>query len=163
MQTSYDFSAVSITGKTVELSCFRGQVLLIVNVASRCSFTVQYEGLEKLYQKYRDAGLVVLGFPCGQFLQQEFSTSAEIREFCSLRYQVSFPMFEKIDVNGPNTHSLYQFLKSHAAGWFGVQRIGWNFTKFLVDRKGQVVSRYSTMTKPATLEADIERLLEEAA
>lgn len=159
MQTIYDFSAKTITGESVELSIYRGQVLLIVNVASKCSFTVQYAGLEALYQKYRESGLVILGFPCGQFMGQEFASSTEIQEFCSLRYHVTFPMFAKIDVNGANAHPLYPFLKSQAAGWFGVRRIGWNFTKFLVDRKGNVVQRYSTMTPPAKLESDIERLL----
>ncbi len=159
MQNVYDFSAISISGEAVSLSTYRGQVLLIVNVASKCSFTVQYAGLEALYQKYREAGLVILGFPCGQFMGQEFSSSTEIQEFCSLRYNVTFPMFAKIDVNGANAHPLYQFLKSQASGWLGVRRIGWNFTKFLVNREGKVIQRYSTMTPPAKLESDIERLL----
>jgi len=159
MQNIYDFSATTITGEEAQLSIYRGQVLLVVNVASKCSFTVQYAGLEALYQKYRETGLVILGFPCGQFMGQEFSTSNEIQEFCSLRYNVTFPMFAKIDVNGASAHPLYQFLKSQASGWFGVRRIGWNFTKFLVDRKGNVIQRYSTMTPPAKLESDIEKLL----
>ncbi|MDZ4852113.1 MAG: glutathione peroxidase [Pirellulaceae bacterium] len=159
MQTIYDFSATSITGETVEFSAYRGRVILIVNVASRCHYTTQYEGLESLYQKYREAGLVIFGFPCGQFLNQEPGSSAEIQEFCTLKYNVSFPMFEKIDVNGPKMHPLYAYLKSQAAGWFGVRRIGWNFTKFLIDRKGSVICRYSTMTTPSQLENDIKRLI----
>lgn len=160
MKSIYDFSAIAIDGQPVELAEFRGKVMLIVNVASHCSFTVQYAGLESLYQKYKESGLVVLGFPCGQFLKQEFATSGEIQEFCSLRYNVTFPMFSKIDVNGSNAHPLYAYLKSKAAGWFGVRRIGWNFTKFLVDRQGTVIRRYSTMTPPAKLEEDIRQLLE---
>ncbi len=148
MQTVYDFSATAIDGQSIDLSSYRGRVLLIVNVASRCAFTPQYADLETLYQKYRERGLVVLGFPCGQFFKQELATSEDIQEFCSARYNVTFPMFAKVDVNGPNADPLYKFLRSQAAGWLGVRRIGWNFTKFLVDRNGQVVKRYSTMTTP---------------
>lgn len=159
MSSVYDFSAISITGESIDLSSYRGQVLLIVNVASRCAFTPQYADLEAIYQKYRERGLTVLGFPCGQFFQQELSNSKDIQEFCSARYNVSFPMFEKVDVNGPKAHPLYRFLVSQASGWLGVRRIGWNFTKFLIDRNGQVVRRYSTMTKPEQIESDILKLL----
>ncbi len=159
MQTVYEFSAASISGQPINFESFRGQVLLIVNVASRCAFTPQYSQLEALYQKYRDQGFAVLGFPCGQFMNQELSTSSDIQEFCSARYNVTFPMFGKVDVNGPNAHPLYRFLVSQAAGWLGVRRIGWNFTKFLVDRNGNVVKRYSTMTTPESIESDIEKLL----
>ncbi len=159
MQTVYDFSAISLAGQPIDLSVYRGQVLLIVNVASRCGFTPQYAGLEALYQKYRERGLVVLGFPCGQFGNQELATSQDIQEFCSTRYSVTFPMFAKVDVNGRNAHPLYRFLVSQAAGWLGVRRIGWNFTKFLIDRNGCVVKRYSTMTTPEKIERDIELLL----
>ena len=160
MQSIYDFSATSITGQSIDLSSYRGHVLLIVNVASRCAFATQYAGLESLYQKYRERGFVVLGFPCDQFMNQEFGTNDEIQEFCSTRYNVSFPMFAKVDVNGRDAHPLYRFLTSQAAGWFGVRHIGWNFTKFLIDRHGSVVQRYSTMTSPEAIEKDIEPLLD---
>ncbi len=135
-------------------------MLLIVNVASRCSFTPQYAGLEELYQRYKDRGFEVLGFPCNQFGGQEPGEEATIREFCSTKYRVTFPMFSKIEVNGPNTHPLYVFLKEQRAGWLGVRRIGWNFVKFLVDREGNVLNRYSTMATPASIAPAIEAALQ---
>lgn len=162
MQTVYDFSVNSIQGPIVDLSIYRGQVSLIVNVASRCFFTPQYAELESLYQKYRERGFVVLGFPCSQFMNQELSTNEEIQQFCSASYNVTFPMFAKVDVNGPNAHPLYRYLVSQAAGWLGVRRIGWNFSKFLVDRNGKVFRRYSTMATPKSIERDIERLLSQS-
>ncbi len=159
MQSVFDFSAKAITGQVIELSSYRGQVLLIVNVASRCAFTSQYAELEALYQKYRERGFAVLGFPCGQFMNQELSSNQEIQEFCSVSYNVTFPMFAKIDVNGPDAHPLYKHLVAEAAGWLGVRRIGWNFSKFLIDRNGKVFKRYSTMATPKSIQRDIEKLL----
>jgi glutathione peroxidase len=159
MQSVYDFSAESITGQVVDFSSYRGRVLLIVNVASRCAFTPQYAQLEELYQKYRDRGFVVLGFPSGQFMNQELETGEEIQEFCSTRYNVTFPVFSKINVNGSAAHPLYKYLTSQAAGWLGIRRIGWNFSKFLVDRNGRVFKRYSTMATPKSIEDDIKKLL----
>ena len=136
----------------------RGRVMLITNVASKCGFTPQYAGLEKLYETYEDRGLVVLGFPCDQFGHQEPGDEAEIANFCSLTYDVKFPMFSKIDVNGSGAHPLYQWLKSQKAGLLG-GRIKWNFTKFLVDKNGNVVGRYAPTDKPESIEKDIEKLL----
>lgn len=160
MTTAHDFDATALDGKSVALRQFAGQVMLIVNTASKCAFTPQYEGLEELYQKYHDRGLVVLGFPCNQFGEQEPGSADEIGSFCMKNYGVSFPMFEKIDVNGDATHPLYRWLKSSAPGLLGSERIKWNFTKFLVDRAGKVVGRYAPMTKPGTLAGDIEALLQ---
>jgi glutathione peroxidase len=156
----YDIPVTALDGSTQTLEPFRGKVLLIVNVASKCGFTPQYAGLEELYRKYKDRGFVVLGFPCNQFLHQEPGTSADIQQFCSLKYDVTFPMFARIDVNGAGTHPLYQHLKAAARGTFGTQAIKWNFTKFLVDREGKVVKRYSFFASPQSLQADIEKLLE---
>jgi glutathione peroxidase-family protein len=161
MQTIYDFSAQTIDGQIISLSQFRGRVLLIVNVASRCGFTVQYAALEELYRKYEPQGFSVLGFPCNQFMNQETGTDAEIQGFCQSRYNVTFQMFSKIDVNGSNAHPVYEFLKTSRGGWFGVRHIGWNFTKFLVDRNGRVDRRFSTMTTPHAIEPHIQRLLAE--
>ena len=155
----YDIPVTTIDGTATSLEPYRGKVLLIVNVASKCGFTPQYAGLEELYQKYKDRGLVILGFPCNQFLQQESGTEAEIKSFCSLKYNVTFPMFAKIDVNGKNAHPLYAHLKSAARGFLWSRSIKWNFTKFLVDRNGTVVRRYATMTKPPKLTTAIEKLL----
>jgi len=157
----YDIPLTTLRGEPTTLAPYRGHVLLIVNVAGKCGFTGQYAGLENLYRTYRDLGLVVLGFPCNQFLGQEPGTNEEIQQFCSTTYQVSFPMFAKIAVNGPETHPLYQWLKSARRGWFGSGAIKWNFSKFLVSRSGEVVARYSPLTRPAGLARRIEALLAE--
>jgi glutathione peroxidase len=159
MTSAHDFNATSLDGKPVPLKEFAGKVMLIVNTASKCGFTPQYEGLEALYQKYRDRGLVVLGFPCNQFGAQEPGSAAEIGSFCEKNYGVSFPMFEKIDVNGDATHPLYQWLKKSARGLLGSERIKWNFTKFLLDRQGNPIERYAPVKKPEDLAKDIEALL----
>jgi glutathione peroxidase len=159
MTTAYDFKATSLEGQPVALQEFTGKVMLVVNTASKCGFTPQYAGLEALYQKYRDRGLVVLGFPCNQFGEQEPGSADEIGSFCQKNYGVSFPMFEKIEVNGDGAHPLYRWLKQTAPGLLGTERIKWNFTKFLLDRRGAVVDRYAPTTKPAELARDIEALL----
>lgn len=159
MTTVYDFDARSLDGKPVRLQEYAGKTLLIVNTASECGFTPQYTGLEDLYERYRDRGLVVLGFPCNQFGGQEPGEAAQIGAFCQKNYGVSFPMFEKIEVNGAAAHPLYNWLKQSAPGLFGSRRIKWNFTKFLLDRNGQVQARYAPVTKPQKLAADIEALL----
>lgn len=159
MTDIYDFSARSINGVERPLADYRGKALLIVNVASKCGFTPQYEGLEVLYRRYKDRGLVILGFPCDQFGHQEPGDEAAIRDFCSLTYEVSFPMFAKIEVNGAAAHPVYKFLKSSKPGLLGIEAIKWNFTKFLVDAKGQVVGRYAPIDKPESLAARIEPLL----
>lgn len=158
MTNVYDFSAMGIDGREVSLAEFRGQVLLIVNVASRCGFTPQYTVLEQLYRVYHSQGFSVLGFPCDQFLHQEPGSEEEIKSFCSLNYQVTFPLFAKVRVNGPDTHPLYKHLKSAQRGWFGTRAIKWNFTKFLVDRQGRAVRRFSPRTVDG-LEAAIQGLL----
>jgi glutathione peroxidase len=159
MPSIYDFSAKTLDGREISLGDYRGKVLLIVNTASKCGFTPQYEGLESLHKQYGARGLAVLGFPCNQFGAQEPGDEAEIANFCSLTYDVSFPMFAKVDVNGDNTHPLFQFLKVAKPGLLGTEGIKWNFTKFLVDRNGEVVERYAPATKPAELEKTIEGLL----
>ena len=159
MPSIYDFSAKTLDGREISLGDYQGKVLLIVNTASKCGFTPQYEGLESLHKQYGARGLAVLGFPCNQFGAQEPGDEAEIANFCSLTYDVSFPMFAKVDVNGDNTHPLFQFLKVAKPGLLGTEGIKWNFTKFLVDRHGEVVERYAPATKPAELEKTIEGLL----
>jgi len=154
-ETLYDIEVVDIDGKAVPMSNYRHRVLLIVNVASRCGYTPQYAALEALWRKYRDEGLTVLGFPCDQFGHQEPGTEDDIKAFCSLQYDVTFPLFRKIDVNGAKTHPLYRFLKARQKGLFGLEGIKWNFTKFLVDRTGRVVKRYSPSELPAAIEPDI--------
>ena len=156
----FELSATLLDAQPVSLADFKGRVLLIVNTASKCGFTPQYQGLEELYQKYKERGLEVLGFPCNQFGAQEPGTAEEIGTFCERNYGVNFPMFAKIDVNGPNTHPIYRLLKARKRGILGTERIKWNFTKFLVDRRGNVVSRHAPSTKPAKLAAEIEKLLE---
>jgi len=151
----YDFQATTIDGKSQPMETFRGKVLLIVNVASQCGFTPQYAGLEALYRKHRDAGLEVLGFPCNQFGSQEPAGEPEIAQFCETRFGVSFPMFGKIDVNGPATHPLYAWLKSAEPGILGTESIKWNFTKFLVARDGRVIKRYAPTSTPESIEADV--------
>lgn len=155
----YDIEVKTIDGDKISLSKYQNKVMLIVNVASKCGFTGQYEGLQKLYEKYSKDGLAILGFPCNQFLSQEPGTEDEIKQFCSLNYGVTFDMFSKIDVNGENTHELYKFLKENSSGVFGTDVIKWNFTKFLVDKKGKVFKRYAPSTKPKELEEDILKLL----
>jgi glutathione peroxidase len=157
--TVYDFSARDILGGDVPLERFRGQVLLIVNTASKCGFTPQYEGLEKLHEELSGRGLAVLGFPCNQFGAQEPGSEAEIGAFCQLTYKVEFPMFAKVEVNGPGAHPLYQWLRSQAKGFLGSSSIKWNFTKFLVDREGRVEKRFGSTTKPDAIRGAIERLL----
>lgn len=159
MPTAYDFSATALDGRPRPLQEFSGKVLLIVNTASQCGFTPQYAGLEKLFQKYHAQGLEVLGFPCNQFGAQEPGSAAEIGAFCQKNYGVSFPMFEKVDVNGEAAHPLYRWLKSNAPGVLGTEGIKWNFTKFLIDRNGQVIERYAPVTKPEDLEKDVAKLL----
>ncbi len=155
----YDFSAETLDGKPAPLSDHQGKVVLIVNTASKCGFTPQYEGLEALWTKYQDRGLVVLGFPCNQFGAQEPGDAAEIASFCSLTYDVDFPMMRKIDVNGPATHPLYAYLKKAKKGVLGTEGVKWNFTKFLVDRRGEVAARFAPTVKPEDLEGAIEALL----
>jgi glutathione peroxidase len=160
--TLYDIPVTTIDGQAQTLAVYRDRVALIVNVASKCAFTKQYAGLEDLYRRHRDEGFVILGFPCDQFGSQEPGTEAEIQSFCSLTYNVSFPMFAKVLVNGDNAHPLYKYLKSAKTGLFGTRSIKWNFTKFLVSRTGEVVNRYGPMTKPERLDRDIAALLEQA-
>jgi glutathione peroxidase len=155
----YDFSARTIDGTEQKLDAYRGKTLLIVNVASKCGFTPQYKGLEDLYRKHKEQGLVVLGFPCDQFGHQEPGDEAEIRNFCSMNYEVSFPLFAKIEVNGDNAHPLYKYLKSEEKGILGTSGIKWNFTKFLVNKNGEVLKRYGSIDTPASIEKDLAPLL----
>lgn len=157
--TIYDFSVVDIHKEKTTLAPYRGKVLLIVNTASGCGFTPQFEGLEKLYKSYNAKGLVVLGFPCNQFAGQEPLDEKGIENFCRINYGVTFAMFAKIDVNGPNAHPLYTYLKQNATGILGSEAIKWNFTKFLIDRNGKVIHRYAPSTSPEAIEADIKKLL----
>ena len=159
MTTVYDFSARDIEGRERALSEFAGQALLIVNVASKCGFTPQYKGLEALWRSHREAGFAVLGFPCDQFGHQEPGDEQEIKDFCSLTYDVTFPLFAKIDVNGAGAHPLYAWLKSEKAGVFGTEAIKWNFTKFLVGRDGHVVKRFAPADTPEKIDKDITGLL----
>ena len=159
MTTITEMSVKAADGSTADLSAFAGKVLLIVNTASKCGFTPQYEGLEALHRKYADRGFEVLGFPCNQFGGQEPGDAAEIANFCSLTYDVTFPVFAKIDVNGDNADPLFEKLKTDAPGLLGSKGIKWNFTKFLVDRSGKTVERYAPTTKPEDIRADIEKLL----
>ena len=158
MTSIYDFSARSLAGEDTPLKRFEGKVLLVVNTASACGFTPQYKGLETLQQRYAARGFSVLGFPCNQFGRQEPGTAAQIEQFCSSNYAVSFPMFDKIEVNGDNAHPLYQYLRREKSGLLG-SAIKWNFTKFLIDRSGRVVGRYAPTTAPEQLTKDIEALL----
>lgn len=158
MTTAYDFEATGIDGTPQQLADYRGSVLLVVNTASQCGFTPQYAGLEELYRRYADRGLVVLGFPCDQFNHQEPGDETEIASFCSTTYDVTFPMFAKIEVNGTDAHPLYEWLRGEQGGLLG-NRIKWNFTKFLVDRDGTVAKRYAPTTKPDDIADDLEALL----
>lgn len=159
MASIYDFEVTTIEGQPLRLEQYRGQVLLIVNVASQCGFTGQYVGLEQLYRRHHAQGFSVLGFPCDQFGHQEPGSEAEIAQFCSTKYDVTFPMFAKVEVNGAAAHPLFQFLKSARRGLLGSRAIKWNFTKFLIDRAGQVVDRYSALTAPERIERDLLALL----
>ena len=155
----YDFSALDIQGAERKLSEFSGKVVLIVNTASKCGFTPQYEGLEEMYKELHDQGLEILGFPCNQFGQQEKGSEEEIAGFCMKNYGVSFPMFSKIDVNGDDAHPLYSYLKKEASGILGSKGIKWNFTKFLVDQDGNVIKRYAPTTKPEEIAEKVRQLL----
>jgi glutathione peroxidase len=155
----YDIPVTTIDGDTTTLDAYRGKALLIVNVASHCGFTPQYKGLEELYRKYKDRGLVVLGFPCNQFGRQEPGNEADIRGFCDRTYGVTFPLFAKIDVNGPNAHPLYRHLKSAKKGLLGRETIAWNFTKFLIGKNGDVLRRYGSRRTPETIEKDLDALV----
>lgn len=159
MTTAHDFTAIDIDGQPQSLAQYAGKVLLIVNVASRCGFTPQYAGLQSLWHDYREQGLVVLGFPCDQFGHQEPGNEAEIRSFCSLTYEVDFPLFAKVDVNGDAAHPLWAWLKQQKGGFLGIDAIKWNFSKFLVGRDGQVIKRYAPTETPASITDDIERAL----
>ena len=155
----YDFSVTSIEGQSVNLSTYKDKVLLIVNTASQCGFTPQYQGLQALYEKYADKGLVILGFPCNQFGQQEPGSASEIQSFCETRFGVKFPLFEKVDVNGKDAHPLFQYLTKAAPGLLGSEAVKWNFTKFLVDRSGKKIERYASMAKPEDIDKAIQKLL----
>ncbi|WP_299002762.1 glutathione peroxidase [uncultured Shewanella sp.] len=158
-ESIYQFSAVDIKGTRIDFKQYENKVLLIVNTASQCGFTPQYKALEALYRKYQSKDLIILGFPCNQFGQQEKGNNEEISAFCEVNFGVSFPLFQKIDVNGKQSHPLYQFLKKSAKGVLGSENIKWNFTKFLVDKHGHVIKRYSPTTKPEDLENKILELL----
>ena len=155
----YDITVKTIDGSMGTLADYRGQVLLIVNVASQCGFTPQYAGLEALYRRYREQGFTILGFPCDQFSHQEPGDEAEIKSFCTLTYDITFPLFAKIEVNGSNTHPLYAHLKKAQPGLLGSEAIKWNFTKFLVDRNGEVVKRFAPIDTPEKIEADLRPLM----
>ena len=159
MTEFYDIALERVDGGTTTLGDYRGKTLLIVNVASQCGFTPQYKGLEILYRKFKQREFLVLGFPCNQFGRQEPGSNTDIRQFCDEQYGISFPIFAKIDVNGPNAHPLYRYLKSAKRGFLGREAIAWNFTKFLVDKNGQVVKRYGPRTKPESIEKDVAQLV----
>ena len=159
MTTAYDFSATTLDGEQISLDAYRGKALLVVNTASKCGFTPQYTGLEKLWRDNKDRGLVVLGFPCDQFGHQEPGDAEEIKNFCSLTYDVSFPMFAKVEVNGARAHPLYQWLKSEKAGLLGLEAIKWNFTKFLVGRDGKVLKRSAPTDTPEKIGKDLAKVL----
>jgi glutathione peroxidase len=159
MTNIYDFKAKTIEGKEISLSKYKGKVVLIVNTASKCGFTPQYADLQNLYKKYSGKGLIILGFPCNQFSEQEPGDSKNIASFCQKNYGVDFPIFEKINVNGWNAHPLYKYLTKEAPGILGSKAIKWNFTKFLVDRQGRLIKRYAPATSPKDIAPDIEKLL----
>ncbi|UJP63357.1 glutathione peroxidase [Mongoliitalea daihaiensis] len=158
----YEFSAQTLQGKDVSMEEFKGKTILVVNTASKCGLTPQYEGLEKLYEKYKDQGLVILGFPCNQFGNQEPGDASSIASGCVLNYGVTFPMFAKIEVNGPHTHPIFKYLKERLGGFLG-SRIKWNFTKFLIDDKGRPLKRYAPITKPDQIEKDLVKILAKKA
>ncbi len=155
----YDFSVTTLEGQPLNLSTYKNKVLLIVNTASQCGFTPQYQGLQALYDKYANQGLEILGFPCNQFGQQEPGSASDIQSFCETRFGVKFPLFQKVDVNGKDAHPLFQYLTKAAPGLFGTETVKWNFTKFLVDRNGKVIERYASMAKPEDLDKAIQKLL----
>jgi glutathione peroxidase len=158
-QSVYDFTVNTIMGLPKSMADYRGKVLLIVNTASKCGFTPQFGGLEELYKQYKDRGLVVLGFPCNQFAEQDPGSNEEILSYCQMNYGVSFPMFDKIDVNGKEAHPLFEYIKKEAPGALGLTAVKWNFTKFLVDQEGKVVKRFAPNSDPAGIAPDIEALL----
>ncbi|MFZ3590903.1 glutathione peroxidase [Bacillus sp. DJP31] len=155
----YQFSAMNIKGEEVSLSQYEGNVLLIVNTASNCGFTPQFNELQQLFDLYKDQGLTILGFPCNQFMNQDPGTNQDIQEFCQLNYGVTFPMFEKVDVNGESAHPLFQFLSAQEKGFLGLKSIKWNFTKFLINKKGKVEGRFAPATSPLSIKKQIENLL----
>ena len=155
----YDFAVTTIEGQPLNLSTYKGKVLLIVNTASQCGFTPQYQGLQALYDKHASQGLEILGFPCNQFGQQEPGSASDIQSFCETRFGVKFPLFQKVDVNGKEAHPLFQYLTKAAPGLLGTETVKWNFTKFLVDRNGKVIERYASLAKPEDLEKAIQKLL----
>ena len=159
MTSVYDFSARTIDGDEQKLSAYKGKTLLVVNVASKCGFTPQYTGLEALYEKFKDKGIVVLGFPCDQFGHQEPGDENEIKNFCSLNYDVKFPLFAKIEVNGANAHPLYKYLKAQAKGLLGSESVKWKFNKFLIDKDGKVMTRYAPVDTPEKIEKDVAAAL----
>ncbi len=159
MSNLYDYTVTDITGEPINLSDYRGKTLLIVNVASQCGFTKQYAELEQLYQDFKAQGLVILAFPCNQFGEQEPGSNAEIQRFCTTKYRLSFPLFAKIEVNGEQAHPLFKFLTAKAPGFLGSRKIKWNFTKFLINSKGEVIRRYAPLTKPSKMSRDLIKLL----
>ena len=154
----YNLEAKKISGETVSMSEYKGKTIVVVNTASKCGFTPQYKGLEELYQKYKDQGLVILGFPCNQFGKQEPGRAQEIQEFCEINYGVTFPIFDKVDVNGSNAHPIFKYLKSNLGG-FLVSSIKWNFTKFVIDKNGKPIKRFGPTTKPEDMESFVVSLL----
>ncbi|WP_026954950.1 glutathione peroxidase [Algoriphagus vanfongensis] len=158
----YDFEAKKLNGKEASMADFKGKTVIVVNTASKCGLTPQYEGLEKLYSKYKEQGLVILGFPCNQFANQESGNSDEIAEFCQVNYGVSFPMFDKIDVNGKDAHPIFKYLKSELKGGILGSKIKWNFTKFIIDKNGNPVKRFSPVTTPEKMESYIQQILADA-
>ena len=159
-QSIYEFKIKSLQGKEIDFQDYKNKVILIVNTASKCGYTPQYAGLQSLYLKYKDSGLVILGFPCNQFGGQEPGEKDEIQNSCLINFGVSFPIFEKVEVNGANAHPLFNYVKSSLPGILGIKRIPWNFTKFLFDKNGKPVKRFATITKPEKIEADIQKLLQ---
>ncbi|MGI8383680.1 glutathione peroxidase [Robertmurraya sp. P23] len=157
--TVYQFEVKKINGEAISLSEYKGDVLLIVNTASNCGFTPQYKQLQELYEQYKEKGFTVLGFPCNQFMNQEPGTEADIQSFCEMNFGVTFPLFSKVDVNGKNAHPLFQYVTEEAPGVLGVKAVKWNFTKFLVNRSGEVVERYAPNTNPKEIAQDIEKLI----
>lgn len=158
--TFYDLEAKKINGDAIGMKDYQDKTIIVVNTASKCGLTPQYEGLEKLYQKYKDQGLIVLGFPCNQFANQEAGSSDEIQEFCQVNYGVSFPIFEKIDVNGKDAHPIFKYLKSNLSGGIFGSKIKWNFTKFVIDKRGNPVKRFGPTTKPENMEKYIQNILQ---
>ena len=159
-ESFYDFKAKDINGKEVSMSSYEGKVVLIVNVASSCGFTPQYEGLQKLYDEHKEQGLEILAFPCNQFGEQEKGGGEEIKNFCEKNYSITFPIFEKVEVNGNDAHPIFKFIKEQKKGFMGTESIKWNFSKFLLNRNGEVINRYGSLDVPENLEGDIKQLLD---